>query len=191
MNKLPENFELDRYGLHVRLVREDDAEFIVALRTDSSNTQYLHASDLTVENQIKWIREYKKREQEGKDYYFVFEHQERKVGVARLYGMEGEQYTHGSWVFANDAPSFCAVASAIIAREIAFDYMGMSCESNMRDGTDASNKNVVRFQKMLGMDYQVEREEDGRKFLCGVLTKESFEAHKNNMLRFIPKEYQE
>ena len=26
MTKLPENFELDRYGLHVRLVREEDAD---------------------------------------------------------------------------------------------------------------------------------------------------------------------
>lgn len=26
MTKLPENFELDRYGLHVRLVREEDAK---------------------------------------------------------------------------------------------------------------------------------------------------------------------
>ena len=26
MNILPSNFELDRYGLHVRLVREEDAK---------------------------------------------------------------------------------------------------------------------------------------------------------------------
>ena len=26
MTKLPENFELDRYGLHVRLVREEENE---------------------------------------------------------------------------------------------------------------------------------------------------------------------
>ena len=28
MTKLPENFELDRYGLHVRLVREEDAKYL-------------------------------------------------------------------------------------------------------------------------------------------------------------------
>lgn len=27
MIKLPENFELDRYGLHVRLVREEEVKF--------------------------------------------------------------------------------------------------------------------------------------------------------------------
>jgi hypothetical protein len=34
MKKLPNNFTLDRYGLHTLLVNEDDAEFIVNLRTD-------------------------------------------------------------------------------------------------------------------------------------------------------------
>lgn len=29
MTILPSNFELDRYGLHVRLVREEDAECIL------------------------------------------------------------------------------------------------------------------------------------------------------------------
>ena len=191
MIKLPENFELDRYGLHVRLVREEDAEFIVKLRTNSYNSQFLHSTDSSIESQLAWLREYKKREQAGEDYYFMFEHKGVKVGVARLYGIDGVQYTHGSWVFDNDAPSFCAVASAIICREIAFDILGMKVESNMRDGTDATNKNVINFQKLLGMDYQIEREENGRKFLCGIITRESFVRSKKNILRFIPKEYQE
>lgn len=191
MIKLPSNFELDRYGLHVRLVREEDAEFIVKLRTNSYNSQFLHSTDSSIESQLAWLREYKKREQAGEDYYFIFEHKGEKVGVARLYGIDGVQYTHGSWVFDNDAPSFCAVASAIICREIAFDILGMEVESNMRDGTDATNKNVINFQKLLGMDYQIEREENGRKFLCGIITRESFVRSKKNILRFIPKEYQE
>lgn len=29
MTKLPENFELDRYGLHVRLVRKEDVQLII------------------------------------------------------------------------------------------------------------------------------------------------------------------
>ena len=31
-NILPEDFTLDRYGLHVRFVNEDDAEFILGLQ---------------------------------------------------------------------------------------------------------------------------------------------------------------
>lgn len=29
MNKLPDNFSLDRYGLHVSFVREEDADFVL------------------------------------------------------------------------------------------------------------------------------------------------------------------
>lgn len=191
MTKLSSNFELDRYGLHVRLVREEDAEFIVKLRTNSYNSQFLHSTDSSIESQLAWLREYKKREQAGEDYYFMFEHKGEKVGVARLYGIDGVQYTHGSWVFDNDAPSYCAVASAIICREIAFDMLGLEFESNERDGMDATNKNIINFQKLLGMVVQGERLEGNRKFLYGILTKESFEQHKKGVLRFIPKQYQE
>lgn len=190
MIKLPSSFELDRYGLHVRLVREDDAEFIVKLRTSEYNSQFLHETSANVEEQVLWLQAYKRREDEGSDYYFVFEYNGKKVGVARLYGIDGENYTHGSWVFVNEAPSFCAVASAIICREIAFNVLGLLSESNMRDGIDARNKNIINFQKLLGMEILGERMEGDRKFLYGKLTKESYEKHKPKVLRFIPKDYQ-
>ena len=68
MIKLPSDFETDRYGLHVRLVREEDAEFIVKLRTDPKLGRYIHATDNNVEKQRKWIRDYKKRENDGIQY---------------------------------------------------------------------------------------------------------------------------
>ena len=69
MTKLPENFELDRYGLHVRLVREEDAEFIVKLRTNERNARFIHATSPNIEHQQEWIRNYKEREINGVDYY--------------------------------------------------------------------------------------------------------------------------
>ena len=69
--KLPSNFELDRYGLHVRLVREEDAEFIVRLRTNEHNSRYIHDTVADVEQQKVWLRTYKQRELEGKEYYVL------------------------------------------------------------------------------------------------------------------------
>ena len=51
MPHLPSNFTLDRYGLHVRLVREEDAEFIVKLRTNEHNSRYIHDTVADVEQQ--------------------------------------------------------------------------------------------------------------------------------------------
>jgi hypothetical protein len=45
MTPLPSNFELDRYGLHVRLVREEDAEFILSLRTDPKLSRFIHPTE--------------------------------------------------------------------------------------------------------------------------------------------------
>ena len=72
MTHLPSNFELDRYGLHVRLVREEDAEYIVQLRTNPTKNRYIHSTLNDVKAQKEWIRLYKQREAEGKEYYFIF-----------------------------------------------------------------------------------------------------------------------
>lgn len=65
MIKLPNNFELDRYGLHVRLVGEEDAEFIVHLRTDEKLSRYINKTNVGVDKQKEWIKQYKKRERYG------------------------------------------------------------------------------------------------------------------------------
>ncbi len=68
--QLPSNFELEKYGLHVRLVREEDAEFILQLRTDPLLSRFLHATKNNLQKQKEWIRDYKLREAKGEDYYF-------------------------------------------------------------------------------------------------------------------------
>ena len=64
MKKLDENFSLERYGLKVRLVNENDADFILSLRTDPNRTKYMITLDDEIESQRRWIQEYKKREKE-------------------------------------------------------------------------------------------------------------------------------
>jgi len=43
------NFTTNKYGLHVRLVNEDDAEFIVKLRTNPLLSKHLHQTSQDVE----------------------------------------------------------------------------------------------------------------------------------------------
>lgn len=190
MNKLSENFELNRYGLNARLVNENDAEFIVKLRTQQYNRQYLHSDGLTIDKQLDWLKLYKERESIGKDYYFVFLYNKLKVGVVRLYNINDEDFHCGSWVFDDNIPSFCALAGAIIAREIAFEHLGKTMELNNADGIDSRNKNVQNFMKILGIELTDERYEGNIKYLVGVLRKEDFVKNKNKIIRFFPKEYQ-
>ena len=69
---LPSDFKIEKYGLVARFVKEDDAAFIVQLRTDPILSRFLHATDSSVEKQKEWIHSYKERESRGEDYYFIF-----------------------------------------------------------------------------------------------------------------------
>ena len=190
MIKLPSDFELDRYGLHVRFVQKEDAEFIVRLRTQSYNSQYLPSKGLTIEKQEQWLEDYKEKEARGEEYYFVFLYDSREVGVIRLYKIKENDFYCGSWAFVDDAPSYCGLAGAVIGREIAFEQLGKSIELNCDDGIDARNVNVQRFMKMLGLKVTGEHTIGENTYIIGELTKEDFEANKHKVIRFFPKQYQ-
>jgi hypothetical protein len=120
---------MNRYGLHVRFVNENDAEFIVNLRTHPKLSRFIHKTDVDIEKQKHWIRNYKEREKAGKEYYFIFLIEGKSVGLNRLYNIEEDSFTSGSWVFDPDAPFESSIASALITRIIAFDLLGkrVSC----------------------------------------------------------------
>lgn len=121
-NILPEDFTLDRYGLHVRFVNEDDAEFILGLRTDSKLGQYISATNGDIEKQREWTRQYKIRERQGTDYYFMFEKPlGTRLGVSRIYEIKKETFQTGSWIFRKDAPFGAAFLGDIICHEIAYE----------------------------------------------------------------------
>ena len=144
MNKLPENFELDRYGLHCRLVREDDAEFILNLRLTQG--QFVHATDADISKQIEWMRNYKKREKEGLDFYFMFLLEGERIGVHRIYNVNWERlsFTGGSWFCKPDTPMQYVALTSYLTDEIAFDILGLKI--NLYD-VRKGNKKVLRFHR--------------------------------------------
>jgi len=123
MKKLPPDFTLERYGLQVRLVEEEDAEFIVSLRTDPRLSRYIHETSPDIEAQKQWIRNYKKREAEGLDYYFIFLVNNIRQGVARIYDITEDSFKHGSWIFSPDAFLGASVLGNIISSEIGFEFL--------------------------------------------------------------------
>ena len=85
INILPKDFTFMKYGLEVRLVNEDDSEFILSLRADPKKTKYMKTLDNNIETQREWIREYKKRERKGLDYYLIYMNSDYKpIGLNRI-----------------------------------------------------------------------------------------------------------
>ncbi len=157
MNKLAEDFEYEAYGVQVRLVREEDAAFILELRTDESLSRYLHATDCDVEAQLEWLRAYKEREKQGLDYYFVYSAQGVPFGVNRIYDITERQGTAGSWICRPGTAMEHSVASLLILRDILFEQLGLEYDVfDVRKG----NKHVQRMHKMMGASQTGETELD-------------------------------
>lgn len=185
---LPSDFHGEKYGLTYRFVNESDAQFIIDLRTDPIKSKYIGSTDDSIESQKEWIRHYKERERKGTDYYFIFYFGSIPAGVTRIYGIEGNHFIHGSWVFANNVPPFCSLAAAIIAREIAYETLGLEEEIDT-SGIHENNQGVLQVSRMMGVSFYGERETENGKFLLGRLPKEVFNENKKYILKLIPKKY--
>lgn len=185
MKLLSPDFQIARYGLYVRLVKEEDAEFILSLRANPRLSRYIHQTENDVVKQRNYIREYKKREEKGNDYYFIFFLDSKPVGVARLYNIEEMTFTFGSWLFAEGLPYWVSIAGAIIAREIAFIDLEKSKEIEA-DGTHEDNKGVISFSKKLGMVFDDIKMDIKGRYLTGYMLKEDFEKNKLRFIRTFP-----
>lgn len=189
MFSLPKEFNLHRYGLDVRLVTEDDARFILDLRMDPMKSKYLGKTSPNIQDQIDWITAYKDREIKGTDYYFFYSIDGKPAGVNRIYDIKDDTFIHGSWLFANDVPPYCALAAAVIARQIAFYNLNLTKEVDTA-GIHVDNVSVWQFAQFMGEEFTGIHTNEMGDFKVGILTKESFEKNLPKVLRLIPKKVQ-
>lgn len=176
---------INKYGLSARFVTEDDAAFILSLRTDPKLSRFIHPTENDEDKQRAYIRGYKEREQAGKEYYFIFFLQGEPVGLARIYNVQGQTFTFGSWLFKEGLPYWVSIAGAIIAREFAFEELGKVKELEV-DGMHEDNHGVIAFSKMLGQVIDGVRMDPKGKYVTGYLLKEDFEKNKQRFIRTFP-----
>lgn len=134
--------------IRLRLVVEGDAEFILALRTDTLKSRHLSRVENDLEKQKAWIVNYKKREKAGREYYFVIGDLEgERLGVVRLYDFRGDSFSSGSWLIKDGSPNYTAIESALAGYEFGFYQLGFS-----RSHFDVrkTNKRVVDFHRRFG-----------------------------------------
>ena len=171
MINLPKNYEFEKYGIQVRLVCEEDAEFIVKLRTNEKLARYIHSVDDNVSKQVEWIKEYKKREAKGLDYYFIFYKDGQPIVLNRLYDIDWIHltYTSGSWVSVPGTDYEAVMTCSVIVLEIAFDVLGLLVDIY---DVRKENSQVLHFhRKILGAYEYGETELD----YLFMLTKEAWQ----------------
>lgn len=178
MKILPENFELDRYGLHVRLVREEDAEFIVKLRTDPKLSRFINKTENDVSKQKEWIREYKKREDDGRDYYFIYEYNGVAFAVNRIYDRSETKAVTGSWVVKPNTELPQMFATLLIEREIYFEDLQYDEDYFT---VDKGNVQVCRLHQKLGASFIAENDKEYQFVQC----KDSFYKNREKFIRLL------
>ena len=135
---------LNKYpDLKFRLATIEDAEFIWNIRNHKYKSRHLNEIGNSVEEQVKWLKEYKKREYRGKEYYFVIEDENCiPRGLFRIYNIEDESATAGSWIFTDDAPHKMAIRAELMLKNFAFTELG---KKTLYFDTRLKNKPVYKY----------------------------------------------
>lgn len=135
-------------NFNLRLVDEFDAEFILNIRLDTDKAKFLSSVDDDLEMQKSWIRNYKVREKNREEYYFIIEDKVGcKLGTVRIYDFKGDSFCWGSWIIIDGAPLSAGIESALLVYEYAFYVLKFNrCHFDVRK----DNLKVRAFHERMG-----------------------------------------
>ncbi|WP_241653203.1 GNAT family N-acetyltransferase [Pseudomonas alkylphenolica] len=132
----------------IRLITEDDAAFVVGLRTDEKYNKYLSSVGDDIEAQRRWIRTYKEDEKAGKQFYFIIEKLDgTPCGTVRIYDLREDSFSWGSWILNEDKTKYSAIESAFLVYEFGFKHLNFK-KSHFE--VMKGNDKVVSFHEKMG-----------------------------------------
>ncbi len=139
---------LNGKNINLRTVEIADAQFIYEMRQNKNKTKYLSKVTGTINSQKEWIADYKKKEKDRKEFYFVIESKTKeKLGLVRMYDFKENSFCWGSWLIKEDAPKTTAIESALQIYEFGFYKLGFKkSHFDVRKG----NEKVIAFHKRFG-----------------------------------------
>lgn len=140
--------------IYLRLVQEDDVDFLLSLRLNHQLSRYLNPVDDNKEKQLNWLKEYKQREAIGTDYYFVIVDKSiGNIGLIRAYDINhaNSVFTWGSWIIKEEGrPKYAAIESLLLVYEFAFNELGLKiAKFDVRN----DNTHVINFYKRFGANF--------------------------------------
>lgn len=144
---LSSEFSMNRYGLHARLVNEDDTDYILSLRTNKKLTKFLHPTENSRQKQLEWLTNYKVSEREGRDYYFIYEKDGKPIGINRIYDINKYYGTIGSWICSPDNEAETSMATYFFMLDIFFKILDLDMAVFE---VSRGNEHVAKLHKMAG-----------------------------------------
>ena len=148
--KLLENLSLSNSNKEPHLLqfifaKENDAEFILGLRTNPYKNKYLNYTEPNLENQIIWLKEYKTREERGEELYYIIYENHIPVGTIRIYNIKENECTTGSWLFSSNTHQLTPIISELLIYEIVYNILK---KSTVLFDVRKENKKVVNYHKL-------------------------------------------
>jgi len=167
-----------RYGITLRLVEIEDAEFILKLRNDKALNKFISYTSPEFSEQVKWIQDYKKREAAGQEFYYIAQDQfGNEYGTIRIYNFDDESFEIGSWVFHLNSPIGMAVKAHFIGYEIGFENLNLQyCRFEVR------KKNAAVLRYLQDFEKTFIKEDDLNVYFT--LTKDNFYTRRNSLSIF-------
>lgn len=135
----------DIIGRYVTLssATEEDAEFALKIRQDPEMTKYLPRLNISVEQEIVWIKN--QREQEG-DYFFIIRNKkDERIGVLGLYDFCDK--TAGIGRIAIKGGFFANREAFLLTMRFAFKNLGLK---KLADWVYAENIRAIKFFTFFG-----------------------------------------
>lgn len=114
------------HGTHclLRPAREEDAEFIVALRNDPRLSRHISKGMQSAEEQLKWLQAYQERNKAGLEYYFIVcDLLGNSCGTVRVYAVTKREATVGSWVMTPGSPLAVSLESFLLPMTFIFETL--------------------------------------------------------------------
>ncbi len=135
-------------NINLRIVELGDAQYILDLRTSNVISKYISRTENDINKQIQWLKDYKIREAENKDYYFIIESKKcQRYGAIRVYDLRADSFSWGSWVIERGSPAHVSIESVLLIYAFGFYKLGFEkCHFEVRK----VNKNVAAFHLRFG-----------------------------------------
>ena len=150
---------LDMKTIRLRLVEENDAEFILSLRLDEKYNKFLSSVSSEIEDQKKWIQQYKNEEKARKQFYFIIERIDNNnpCGTVRIYDLSQDSFSWGSWILNENKTKYAALESAFLVYKFGFDELGYK-----KSHFDVRKENikVIGFHEKMGAKKTYEDQEN-------------------------------
>ena len=169
-------------NLVLRLIQPADAGYVYGLRINPTYNSHLSEIRGTADDQRRWIDDYKAREAEVLELYYIIERRDgTPCGTVRLYDIQPDSFTWGSWSLDHNKPPKAALESAWLIYRAAFGVLGLS---EARFDVRRENSNTLTFHRRFGATETHRTEQD----IFFVYPRSRFDADRESYLAILKEE---